>query len=147
MYARSGRHYPDNRREGRVGGRHNDQDFHRYRQPVNIKEQLERNMKEWGVDHNYNHDHRKVWDESLVFVRGIRVCRGNVEHQAASQLEVLPTDPVEAVRHVMIQDFSASLNINMKKVLVITDRLKDMYPGVPVQILHLPLICSVKSIA
>jgi hypothetical protein len=96
---------------------------------VDIEEQLKRNMMEWGVNRNQNSRHRAFWDENMALVKDIR--RAKVERQAANILERLPADPIEAVRYVMSQEFGGNVNQNKDGLLVITDRLKDTYPGVP----------------
>ncbi|GKZ00331.1 hypothetical protein MPSEU_000986000 [Mayamaea pseudoterrestris] len=98
--------------------------------PVDIEEQLERCLMEWGVNRDLNEKHEKFWDANLAFVRGIR--RGcNIERQPANVKELLPADPIAAVQHVMAQEFNASLEKCGNGFVVIIDRLATDYPGLP----------------
>ncbi|GKY90560.1 hypothetical protein MPSEU_000029700 [Mayamaea pseudoterrestris] len=93
--------------------------------PVDIVEQTERSMKEWGVQPNRNEQHRKFWDDYLTLAR--EISRGKVEAQEANVLEILPNELVKA-------SLMGNLNKNASGFLVVTDRLADVYPDIPVKL-------------
>jgi hypothetical protein len=90
---------------------------------------IERAMQMWGIDQNINSDHEAFWKSMVNYIRDTE--RGKFEPEAANSPSKLPTDPLEALQEVFLQELGGMLKGSEEGLLQVADSLKKRYENAP----------------
>ena len=90
---------------------------------------IENAMQMWGIDRNGNRDHEAFWNSMVKSIRDTE--RGEVKPEPANCPSKLPTDPLDAVKEVFLQELEGMLKSSEKGLLQVADSLKEHHENVP----------------
>jgi hypothetical protein len=90
---------------------------------------IERAMQMWGIDRNKNRDHEAFWKSMVKSIRDSE--RGRVEPEPGNCPSKLPTDPLDALEEVFLQELGGMLKTSAEGLLQVTDSLKERYENIP----------------
>jgi hypothetical protein len=90
---------------------------------------IERAMHMWGIDRNKNEDHKAFWKDMVEYIHDTE--QGNFDPEPANCPSKLPTDPLEALQEVFLQELEGMLKDSEEGFLQVADSLKERYENVP----------------
>jgi hypothetical protein len=90
---------------------------------------IERAMQMWGIDQDKNPDHEAFWKSMVKSIRDTEQRR--FEPEPANCPTKLPTDPLEALQEVFLQELGGMLEETEEGLLQVTDSLKERYEEAP----------------